>query len=463
MEQPRTWLTKVGLVIPLCLALTLAIAGIVGYRLAPPASAAGIQDGGIDSDAPLKTYQTRYYTIYTDLDPDQVREAALRMTKMAEEYHARTAAFSGQITQRLPFYLFKTDDEYYEAGAPPGSAGVFTGMALMATADAKHAQFTWHIIQHEGFHQFAHAVIGGQLPIWVNEGVAEYFGESLFTGDGFVTGLIPPDRLKRIKDEITKKDARSIKDMMLMDRSQWNAQLRIINYDQAWSMVHFLINANNGKYQQAFSNFMLGIGRGMPWDQSWMHTFGTIDGFEQQWHDWWLAQSDDPTGTEFDEATCETLTSFLVRAQVRRQTFKSFSDFTDAATSGELKLAATTDPDWLPPDLLKNAMAALGRDQTKWSFAPPPGKSSSIVLPKAKIMAELPDGTRIIGNYIAKGSHAWTVSADIDDLIPAMANAQKLADDGKKQAARTLLQASLHRNPTSPSAGDARKMMAKLR
>jgi hypothetical protein len=454
MSFSRTWLSKFS--------EGMVIAAIVMICLTPIASAGGIDDGGVDTDAPLKTYQTRYYTIYTDLDPDQVREAALRMTKMAEEYHARTAAFSGQVNQRLPFYLFKTDEEYYEAGAPPGSAGVFTGRALMATADAKHSQYTWHIIQHEGFHQFAHAVIGGELPIWVNEGVAEYFGESLFTGDGFVTGLIPPDRLTRIKDEITKKDARSIKDIMLMDHSQWNAELRIINYDQAWSMVHFLINADSGKYQSAFSNFMLGIGRGIPWDQSWAHTFGSIDGFEPQWHDWWLAQSDDPTGTLYDEATCDTLTSFLVRAQSRRQAFSSFDEFVAAAQNSELALASTSDADWLPPGLLKNALAALGRDQAKWSFVPPPAKPG-FGTHQTKILAELPDSTRIVGNYTSKGAHAWNVWADVDDLIPAMAQTQRLADDGKKQAARTLLLAAIHRNPTSPSIGDARKMMAALR
>ena len=26
-----------------------------------------------------------------------------------------------------------------------------------------------------------HAVIGGELPTWVNEGLADYFGESIFT------------------------------------------------------------------------------------------------------------------------------------------------------------------------------------------------------------------------------------------------------------------------------------------
>ena len=58
---------------------------------------------------------------------------------------------------------------------------------------------TWHTVQHEGFHQFAHVVIRGDLPIWVNEGLAEYFGEAVFTGDGFVSGVIPPTAMTGIR------------------------------------------------------------------------------------------------------------------------------------------------------------------------------------------------------------------------------------------------------------------------
>jgi len=111
-------------------------------------------------------------------------------------------------------------------------------------------------VQHEGFHQFAHAVIRGELPPWVNEGIAEYFGESIFTGDAFVTGIIPPFRLKRVQSEIQTNRFKSVKSMMLLSHQQWNSEMEIENYDQAWSMVHFLAQGENGRYQTAFVNFM---------------------------------------------------------------------------------------------------------------------------------------------------------------------------------------------------------------
>src|SRR5438067_7157035 len=192
--------------------------------------------------AELKVYEGRYYVIHTEFTGDELREADLRMGKMAEEYHNRTKDFAGTIDHKFPFFLYSNMDDYYAAGGIRGSAGVFDSASetLMAIVDEKTRASIWHIVQHEGFHQFARAVIGGELPIWVNEGMAEYFGEAVFTGDGFVSGVIPQERLERVREEIRGKQFASVKQMMLMKHAEWNRDLQAKNYDQAWSMVPFL-------------------------------------------------------------------------------------------------------------------------------------------------------------------------------------------------------------------------------
>ncbi len=181
----------------------------------------------------LKVYESRYYIIHTDIPQDEAFEAEVRMTRMAEEYHNRTRAFSGTLQEKLPFFLFQNKADYVAAGGDPRSAGIFTGDQLMAIAGRQAGWGTWHTIQHEGFHQFAHKVIGGELPIWVNEGLAEYFGEAVFCGDSYVSGLIPQFRLSRIRVMVSKSSYRSIPDMMQMSHEEWNNRLALANYDQA--------------------------------------------------------------------------------------------------------------------------------------------------------------------------------------------------------------------------------------
>ena len=60
----------------------------------------------------LRNYETRYYTLHTDLSADEARYVGLRMTCMADEYAQRTRDFSGAIRQRMPFYLYNELEDY---------------------------------------------------------------------------------------------------------------------------------------------------------------------------------------------------------------------------------------------------------------------------------------------------------------------------------------------------------------
>jgi hypothetical protein len=401
------------------------------------------------ADGQLQKYDSPYYVIHTDLTGDDVREASLRMTRMAEEYHARTKDFSGVISQRLPFMLFKNRRDYAAAGGPPGSAGVFNGTTLMAVAGEETSNGTWHVVQHEGFHQFAHAVIRGQIPIWANEGLAEYFGESIFTGDGFVTGLIPPSRLARIKKTMDANGFMSIPDMMRLSHAEWNGRLKIANYDQAWSMVHFLAHGEDGKYQKAFSGFMIDIGRGVPWTKAWQNNFGDAVGFEAKWKAYWQNLPERPTTGLYLHASVAALTSYLARATASKQTFDGFPDFLAAVKGNAIKIE---DADWLPQSLAKE-FGAVAEKRGEWSITKGKGP-----LPILVMVDE--DDMRYVGTFAVRGKRVDRVRVDLDDLKPTLAKADAMYKDGKKDAARKLVQDSLRRNPNSPMVADARKFLA---
>ncbi|HSU66334.1 MAG TPA: DUF1570 domain-containing protein [Tepidisphaeraceae bacterium] len=435
----------IALIVAMAASLVSAAAGSKAKKPAEPASSPGT----------MQLYPSKYYLIHSDLPAEDVKEAVIRMNHMAEEYHARTQGFSGDIREKLPFYLFRTPVEYYEAGGLPGTAGVFMqrgdSSKLMAIAGDQTNGTTWHVVQHEGFHQFAHAVIRGELPPWVNEGIAEYFGESLFTGDGFVTGVIPPSRLKRVQAEIAGNRLKSVKDMMLTSHEQWNMEMQIENYDQAWSMVHFLAQGENGRYQDAFVNFMKLIGKGVEWPAAWKQTFGDAVGFEQKWKDYWINQPKNPTSNLYVQAITATFTSFVARAATQKQTFDNFDEFVREAKAGNVKTGQTVD-DWLPPKLLQDALAASEHAPAKWTLAHTPSKATELV-------AVLEDDTRMVGTFTVSGARLSKVGVEVDDTGAALKQAQALIAEGKKDQARTLLQHALKNHPRSPLAEDARKLI----
>jgi hypothetical protein len=349
------------------------------------------------------TYQTQYYVVHSDLAGPVVREAALRMTLMVDEYQARTKGAAGALTERLPFYLFNKPEDYYRNGGMPGSVGVFTGDRLMAIAGEAVGDLTWHIVQHEGFHQFVRAVIRGDVPIWINEGLAEYFGEAIFTGDGYVTGLIPPERCARIKEMIRDNRFKTIAEMMRLSHSDWNMEMNFENYDMAWSMIYFLGHSQDGKYQVRFRKFLQNVSFGTPWEKAWLKNFdGDAGAFEGMWRNYWTQLPDDPTPGVRARATTATLTSYLARAVSQRLRYDTADDFFEAAAQD--RLAAHPD-DWLPPALLDHALADA-EQAGAWELRLPNTRTPKLVCTRS-------DGTEIIGAFTLKRDRVGTVTTII--------------------------------------------------
>jgi len=314
--------------------------------------------------APMRVYRTMYYDLHTDIDEAMVVETAYRMTAMGAEYSRRLQDFRGKVSRRLPFYLFSRAEDYLAAGGMAGSAGVYmwdsrTGGKLMAVMGKSRGERMWHVIQHEGFHQFVSTAMRRGLPPWVNEGLAEYFGEGTWTGDGFVVGLVPRGRLRRIKGQIKGGKMDDLAALLNMDSKTWSEKIDYRNYDHAWLLVHFLIHGQGGKYHVAFADFLSDLGAGRPWEKSFVNRFGgDVRQMQKECNAWWQALPDDATPELSAQVVAQTLTSFLARATARKQEFKDFEDFRGKAGEGKVQISSAQ---YLPPKLLSDALKGSRR------------------------------------------------------------------------------------------------------
>jgi hypothetical protein len=259
----------------------------------------------------------------------------------------------------MPLYLYKEIDDYLKAGGIDGTGGVYDGEKLMAVTlrrpDGVISLSTWNIVQHECFHQFIHAAVGNgnNVPMWADEGLAEYFGQGLFTGDDFEVGLIPNTRLIRLQAMLKDRKHSPLARFTALTREQWNQQIEMRNYDQAWSLVHFLAHADDARLRPAFENYMRDVSRGGDPAKAFARHLGPAPDLEARWRDWWLALPDHPTGDLYDRATLEILTSFLARAHAAGQRFDSFDAFARTPPA-DLR---QPDDRWLPPTLFGMAVA----------------------------------------------------------------------------------------------------------
>ncbi len=319
----------------------------------------------------LPRYETKAYDVYSDLDAESLIGVFARVDRMTAMYRAETRSFSRDAVSRMPLAIFRTLRDYENAGGPHGSAGFFDGETLLTFAGPGHRADarTWHILQHEGFHQFAHSAISDHLPTWLNEGMAEYFGEAIFTGDGFMVGLNPEWRRLRIRQSIMENKFKSLQQFASLSPDDWNANVSIVNYDQAWSLVQFLLQDN----RPAFEHFVKSIVDGTTQEKAWHDAFPhSPDDIEAAWKKWWLNLPANSTDEDYARATVATLTSFLARAAAERVAYRSFDDF---ATACERHALPSSVGDVLPDDLLDEAIndvRARIADGAKFTLTAPP-------------------------------------------------------------------------------------------
>lgn len=256
--------------------------------------------------APPKAWRSRNYEVLGNLPTVEARPIVAHMDAVYEEYERRFASFPARNSSTTRLYLYDTNASYIENLARQGvraenTGGVFfwtsqeSGLATFVEGQSGLRMF--HVLQHEGFHQFAQSRIGDSLPIWANEGVAEYFGQGILVKGKLKTGVAPESRIERIREQIRKEMEFPLAELLTITHERWNMAVgggdprAGVLYDQSWSVVHFLINADNGKYADAPSTFIKVASTGAGAEQAMVKAFGSADAaraMDKKWRDWVL-------------------------------------------------------------------------------------------------------------------------------------------------------------------------------
>jgi hypothetical protein len=252
--------------------------------------------------SPAPEFRSRHYRILSDLAPEDTRLYAAHLDIIYEEYARRLSSLA-QRAPEVPFVLmFAKERDYlrvlrdrYAINAT-GSGGMFFispgGAALAFFTESLPRSRVFHVIQHEGFHQYAHSKFAGTLPPWLNEGLAEYFGEAIVLEGKVIIGQASPGPIEAIKKAIEQNATVDFHRMLTMTGEQWNANVQAgnasVQYMQAWSMVQYLSWADGGRYQRAFEGYLQRIHAGMPSERAFVDAFGTNDlvQFERAWKEW---------------------------------------------------------------------------------------------------------------------------------------------------------------------------------
>lgn len=268
-------------------------------RLAAVAFAALLlcsQPGATQQPCEVHRYTTAHYSVETDVSQEFAELVGKHMEGIYGEYARRFKEF-GEPKGRFNVAVFSSAREY-ERRMPPevrGSSGVFIShlQLLAAHTEGRTTEQVLRTLYHEGFHQFMFTVVSRECSIWLNEGLAEYFSHATWNGHNFTTGQVPTQRVVFLRPVVRRKTYIPFDELFSMSSAQWLAAMRadpgrtMLQYNQSWSIVHFLVHAEDGRYRPLLVKYLKRIDAGHDSKKAFEDIFGDDTGsFEKAWREY---------------------------------------------------------------------------------------------------------------------------------------------------------------------------------
>jgi hypothetical protein len=300
---------------------------------------------------PWHSLRTDHYEIRTDLDRDLATDLAQRLEAMYREYSARLVDFraAGGSEPVFQVYLYAEKSGYAEltGNRLPNSGGAYMAgrNVLAAFLEGQGRDALRRTLQHEAFHQFALTTISPDLPVWLNEGMAQYFEEGIWTGRGFVVGQVPPRRLRQLRADMSAHRLTPFRKFLSYSLDEWNknlasdAETGATQYNQAWAMVHFLVHGANGNdtYRRRLITMLKLIHGGTSGDDAFRRAFSdNIEGFQSRFIDYANSLAATPEAIMIERQ--DVLADMVTALSQRDVRFDSISTFRRAVTDGGYRL-----------------------------------------------------------------------------------------------------------------------------
>ncbi|MEK7467576.1 MAG: DUF1570 domain-containing protein [Planctomycetota bacterium] len=198
--------------------------------------------------------------------------------------------------ERMTVKLFGKDEEFQSYAAANGVGGAAAYFSPMQNelcgykTVSQGKSLSIHIMYHEAMHQYLHALFGEEvrIPIWLNEGMAEYFfGGNFNDATGRFTIGLNKERIDTIRQACRDGSFVPLAKLFKYTQGQYYANAGLC-YAQGWSVAYFMWTTPDPKYKGVIEEFMKKLRQTKDADEAFKSSFGKLDQdqLEQDWKDY---------------------------------------------------------------------------------------------------------------------------------------------------------------------------------
>ncbi|MBI4231023.1 MAG: DUF1570 domain-containing protein [Planctomycetes bacterium] len=198
---------------------------------------------------------TRHYRIHTNYNAALGAEAGERLEQLYTDF-LRLFEMSDRSgsNERLPVKIFRSQRDYLDYGAPPGSAGYYRttnigiGERELVLFVQPSMENTWQTLMHEGTHQIddiGRTSRTTTADVWILEGVACYYETARMHEGRLRSGGINFSRLRKMQQALDRGRFIPLERVMTVEDGNTFLGEDGLYYAEAWALVYMWLNGDH--------------------------------------------------------------------------------------------------------------------------------------------------------------------------------------------------------------------------
>lgn len=245
---------------------------ILALLLQPPATIGWTVEGKPVLDDWL-VVRTDHFTVISNTDPERSKLIAYKLEQFRHILTTVCPALVADSPRPVHVRVFRDATSYYEALPVLASLqSVVAGFAERSSSTITINDL-FNISDNVSYHEYIHVVTGNQknLPLWYEEGVAQFYENFEVLGTSARLGEISPSRLHslrlgpmlRLKRMLTLSSYQQIMRETTLD----------LFYAQSWAFMHFLLMHEKGSRKDQLKSYLRLYSSGVEPEEAFQKAF----------------------------------------------------------------------------------------------------------------------------------------------------------------------------------------------
>jgi tetratricopeptide (TPR) repeat protein len=231
--------------------------------------------------------RSKNFVLIGNASERDIRQVGVRLEQFREVFSRLFVRANFKSPVPTTVIVFKSDSSYRPFKPMPNVAGYFqagpdVNYITLTTESSGTEQTSFSIIFHEYTHLLVNATTGN-VPVWFNEGLAEYYSTfSIADDQKVVLGRPISNHVHQLRER-RMLPLRALFQVNHQSAEYNESDKRSVFYAESWALMHYLLHCKDGQRVAQVGNFLDLLNANVPMEQAFQQAFSmSFEGMESE-------------------------------------------------------------------------------------------------------------------------------------------------------------------------------------